>query len=90
MAVQFGQGSGTQQTGQISQVQVGGHPGAMVVLQGRSPVASRGNQVVERDVLVTVVRPDGDLSFITFVAPQQDYAKLQRVFDRMIASFSPQ
>ncbi len=56
-------------------------------LRGRSPVADGGSALAERDWLVTVVRPDGSLSYMVFVAPEPDFAALKPVFSAMVASF---
>ncbi len=41
----------------------------------------------ERDLLVTVARPDGAVNYIVFVAPEPDYPSLKPVFSSMAQSF---
>jgi hypothetical protein len=81
------QNGGMQQASQLVSVTVGGQPGNAVELRGRSPVADGGSALVERDWLVTVVRPDRSLSYIVFVAPEPDFAALKPVFSAMVESF---
>ena len=81
------QNGGMQQASQLVAVTVGGQPGNAVELRGRSPVADGGSTLVERDWLVTVVRPDGSLSYMVFVAPEPDFAALKPVFSTMVQSF---
>jgi len=61
-----------------------------VELRGKSPVADNGNQLTERDRLLTVARPDGDLSYVVFVCPEPDLKLLKPVFDAMSTSFRAQ
>ena len=49
-----------------------------------------GTAVAERDWLVTVARPDGDMSYMVFVSPERDFATMKPVFDGIVASFRPQ
>ena len=44
----------------------------------------------ERDWLVTVARPDGDMDTLLFISPTAQAADLQPLFDRMLSSFHPQ
>ncbi len=81
------QNGGMQQASQLVSVTVGGQPGNAVELRGRSPVADGGSALVERDWLVTVVRPNGALSYMVFVAPEPDFASLKPVFSAMVESF---
>jgi hypothetical protein len=41
----------------------------------------------ERDWLVTVVRDDGSLSYLVFVAPQQDFETLRPAFEQVLRTF---
>jgi Zn-dependent protease with chaperone function len=84
------QNGGLEQVSQVSAMTVGGQPANVVELRGRSPVMEGGNQLAERDRLLTVVRSDGDLSYVVFVCPEQDSAMLKPVFDAMSASFRAQ
>jgi beta-barrel assembly-enhancing protease len=81
------QNGGLQQASQLVSVTVGGRPGNAVELRGQSPVVDGGSQMTERDWLVTVVRPDGALNYMVFVAPEPDFATLKPVFSAMVESF---
>jgi hypothetical protein len=39
---------------------------------------------------VTVVRPDGDLNYMVFIAPEADFGLLRPVYAAMAESFRPQ
>ena len=82
-----GQGSGLVQTGAATAMQVSGRPAQAVVLRGSSPVADGGTQLTERDWLVTTARPDGDVSYLVFVAPEREFGTMKPVFDAMLGSF---
>jgi len=84
------QNGGLEQVGQTTAITVGGQPANVVELRGRSPVGEGGKQLVERDRLLAVERPDGDLSYVVFVCPEPDLALLKPLFDAMAASFRAQ
>ena len=84
------QNNGLSQSGSVRSMQVAGRPAYAVNLQGGSPVIDNGRQQPERDWLVTVSRPDGDLCYLVFVAPERDFATLKPVFDGILASLRPQ
>jgi len=81
------QNGGLQQAGNLTTMTVNGQPANAVELKGRSPVVSGGSAMAERDLLVTVARPDGAVSYMIFVAPEADYPTLKPVFSSMIQSF---
>lgn len=62
------------------QGQFGGAPGLIVGLTGASPYGG-----AERNVLLTVQRPDG-LFYMVFVGPEQGFNQLQPAFERMAQS----
>ncbi len=72
--------------GAATTLTVAGQPATARYLHGNSPVAGQA----ERDWLVTVARPDGDLDTLIFVAPANQFSLLQPVFANMLASFHPQ
>jgi hypothetical protein len=78
---------GLQQASDLATLTVGGQPANAVELRGKSPVADGGTQLAERDLLVTVARPDGAVSYMVFVAPEPDYQTLKPLFSSMIESF---
>jgi predicted Zn-dependent protease len=77
------QNNGLQQAGSITSMTVNGQPANAIELKGPSPVAS----TTERDLLVTIARPDGAVNYIVFVAPEPDYPSLKPVFSSMAQSF---
>jgi hypothetical protein len=82
------QNGGLEQVSQIEGITVGGRAANGVELRGRSPVVEGGANLPERDWMVTVWRPDGDLDYIVFVAPERDFATLKPLFAEMLSSFS--
>jgi hypothetical protein len=84
------QNAGLQQTGQVTSLSLGGQAANAVELRGRSPVLEGGSALTERDWLVTIARPDGDLSYMVFVAPEADFAILKPVYSAMAQSFRAQ
>lgn len=77
-----------QPEGAASTLQVGGQPAVSRLLRGASPIGGPG--AAERDWLVLVGRPDGDVDVLLFVAPTAQFATLQPLFNNMLASFRPQ
>jgi len=73
---------GMKQGSDLTSLTVSGRPALAVELLGKSPIGE-----TERDLLVTVARPDGAVSYMIFVAPQSDYAALKPIFSSMIQSF---
>lgn len=84
------QNGGLTQLGQISGTKVGGRIAQSVMLSGTSPVVQNGKPLTERDWLVTVARPDGNVSYLIFIAPEPDFSTLRPVFDSMLKSFRVQ
>jgi beta-barrel assembly-enhancing protease len=76
------QNGGLQAIGAASSMTVNGQMARAVELRGSSPVSG-----AERDLLVTVARPDGAVSYIIFVAPEADYSTLKPLFNAMAQSF---
>jgi hypothetical protein len=85
------QNQGMQQTGSPQKIRVNGKPGMSVDLLGLSPLqGNNGQQIRERDWLVTIDRGDGSLNYLVFVAPEQDFSNLRPSFERMLKSFKVQ
>jgi hypothetical protein len=84
------QNAGLQQAGEVKATTVGGRLANIVELHGQSPVVEGGKRLLEQDRLLTVARPDGDLSYAVFVCPEPDLKLLKPVFDAMSASFRAQ
>lgn len=81
------QNEGMAQVGNISSTTINGQPANLVELKGQSPLASGGAPLQERDLLVTVARPDGAVNYMVFVAPEPDYPALKPLFNSMAQSF---
>jgi hypothetical protein len=81
------QNGGLQQVSDLATLTVGGQPANAIELRGRSPVSNGSSALAERDLLVTVARPDGAVSYMVFVAPEPDYETLKPLFSSMIQSF---
>lgn len=76
------QNGGLQQASDLTTLTIGGQAANAVELRGRSPVTDGGSVLMERDLLVTVARPDGAVSYMVFVAPEPDYQTLKPLFRR--------
>lgn len=87
LAQQLSQGNGLQQVSQMTSVSVSGRPANSIELSGKSPVVDGGGALAERDWLVTVARPDGDLNYMLFIAPEPDFETIRPVFNAMLQSF---
>jgi hypothetical protein len=84
------QNGGLEQVGGVKTTTIGGLPANVIELRGQSPVVEGGRQLIERDRLLAIARPDGDLSYVVFVCPEPDLNLLNPVFDAMSASFRAQ
>ena len=84
------QNGGLEQVGRVTAMKVQGQIANAVELRGQSPVVENGTALKERDWLVTVARPDGDLNYLVFVSPEGDFAMLKSLFSSMVASFKAQ
>jgi hypothetical protein len=71
---------GMQTSGRARRVRVDGHDGLITMLSSSSPFG--GGEV---DALLTVVRPEG-LFYMVFIAPENDFNRVQSLFDQMIRS----
>lgn len=81
---------GLEQLGDVSDIKVGGRMGNSVELRGKSPAYQNGIQMSERDWLVTVARPDGNLNYMVFIAPEQDFGTMRPLFLSILKSFRVQ
>jgi hypothetical protein len=91
LAQQLSQANGgLQQTSGTTSISVNGQAGMALELRGRSPLVENGNTISERDWLITVAAPDGDMHYIVFVCPERDFNRLRPLFVAMINSFHPQ
>lgn len=83
------QGSnGLKPLGTMTNVSVNGQSGRSQEFRGMSPVnGSNGAPLREHDWLVTIWRPDGDMNYLVFVAPEQNFMALRPVFEKMLREF---
>jgi hypothetical protein len=81
------QNGGMQQASELTTLNVGGQPATAVELRGKSPISDGNNVLVERDLLVTIARPDGAVSYIVFVSPEADFQTLKPLYNSMLQSF---
>jgi beta-barrel assembly-enhancing protease len=84
------QNGGLAQVGGVTTMKVQGQIANAVELRGQSPVVENGTALKERDWLVTVARPDGDLNYMVFVSPEGDFTMLKPLFSSMAKSFKAQ
>lgn len=81
------QNGGMRQASEMSTLSVGGQLATLVELRSRSPISDGNTALPEIDLLLTVARPDGGVSYIVFVAPEPDYQALKPLYTSMIQSF---
>jgi hypothetical protein len=72
--------------GDVKQVEVNGVQGRSVELAGNSPLQQNGKPLPERDMLVTVPRPQGGLMYMVFVSPERDFNQLQPTYQKILNS----
>jgi hypothetical protein len=77
---------GMQVSGDLKPVSVNGVQGRSAFLTGTSPLQQNGKAIPERDWLVTVPRPDGNLMFLVFVSPERDFNQLYATYQKMLDS----
>ncbi len=53
-----------------------------------SPLASALKPLPERDWMVTILRPDGSLSYLVFIAPEKDFNALRPTFKKILNTFT--
>ncbi len=68
-------------------IRVNGLIGKSQDFEGVSPVMMNGRALREHDWVVTILRPDGDVNYLVFVAPERDYLNLKPVFEDMLRNF---
>ena len=74
--------------GRDENIRVNGKAGKSVEMMGPSPLQNSNGQVLrEHDWLVAVERPDGELLYMVFIAPEQDFQSLRPAFEKMVRSF---
>jgi hypothetical protein len=79
------------QAGNAQHISVNGAPAVVVPVTSASPLrTSGGQQVRERDLVVTVQRQDGSILLLVFVAPEQDFGRLQSTYESMLNTLQVQ
>jgi hypothetical protein len=68
-------------------IQVNGQQGRSTLLSATSPIQRDGQPIPERDWLVTFPGPKGELMYLVFVAPEQEFNQLRPTFQKMLESF---
>lgn len=84
------QGSGLMQAGTLQRLTVNGNPANALPLRGTSPVYDGAQPLPERELLVVVARPDADVVYLVFVAPERDFNSLQPTFSAILSGLSLQ
>ncbi|HKV91565.1 MAG TPA: M48 family metallopeptidase [Candidatus Angelobacter sp.] len=72
--------------GDVKQVEVNGVQGRSIELAGNSPLEQDGKPLPERDLLVTVPRPQGGLMYVVFVSPARDFEQLHPTYQKILNS----
>src|SRR5207253_1602089 len=73
--------------GHDEDIRVNGMAAKSVDMIGTSPGKVQGGRAVsERDWLVTFQRSDGNLLYLVFISPDQDFGKLRPTFEEMLKS----
>jgi predicted Zn-dependent protease len=80
------QNQGMQVSGDPKPIEVNGVQGRSAILTGTSPLQQNGKPIAERDWLVTLPRPDGNLMYLVFVSPERDFAQLHPTYQKILDS----
>jgi Zn-dependent protease with chaperone function len=67
-------------------IQVAGEEALSTVLAGKSPLQQDGQQLPERDWLITLRRPEGGMLHLVFIAPEKQFSQLQPTYQKMLDS----
>ena len=74
--------------GHDENIRLNGVAGKSVDLIGNSPLQDQNGRVArERDWLVTAKRSDGNLLYLIFISPDQDFGPLRPTFEQMLRTF---
>ncbi len=80
-----------QANGRPQQIRVNGMRGRSVDMTSTSPLQSEnGQQVRERDWLVTIPRQDGSVLFLVFIAPEPQFSQLRPTYEQMLRTLRVQ
>jgi len=75
---------GLHATDTAHKIRVGSARGFAVNLAGDSPVRKDGQPLPEHDWLVTLPRPEGDMLYLVFIAPERDFPQLHPTFQKIL------
>ena len=76
------------QTSREEDFTLNGAPAKSIMMMGVSPLTDQqGRAVRERDWLVTAARNDGNIYYMVFIAPDQEFNQLRPDFEHMLRSF---
>ncbi|HET9838573.1 MAG TPA: M48 family metallopeptidase, partial [Candidatus Angelobacter sp.] len=67
---------GMKVSGDLQRVDINGVQGRSALLAGNSPLQLNGQPLPERDWLVTLPRPDGNVMYLVFISPERDFNQL--------------
>jgi beta-barrel assembly-enhancing protease len=67
-------------------IRVNGVEGRSIDLMGSSPVEQNGQPLREHDWLVTLPSGQGELLYLIFIAPENDFGRLRPTFEKMLDS----
>ena len=81
------QNAGMQVSGNPQAIRVNGMDARSVEMTSQSPIQRSGRSLPERDWLVAIQSPNAEVFYMVFVAPQQDFGKLQNTFEHMLKTF---
>ncbi len=78
---------GLRTVGNDESIRVNGVMGRSQEMIGTSPIRQGNQALQERDWLVTTQRADGSVTYLVFIAPEKDFARLRPTFEQMLRSF---
>lgn len=73
-------------SGEVRKVDVNGMQGRSLELLGNSPLQLNGKPLPERDLLITLPRPQGGLFYVVLISTDRDHDKLHPTYQKMLDS----
>jgi len=73
--------------GREENIRVNGVAGKSIEFSNVSPIQAQQRKVRERDWLVALPTRNGQMVFLIFIAPEQDFSALRPAFEQMLRSF---
>ncbi len=77
---------GMRQLGSLQPIRVNGVDGRSVDLSSTSPLRRAGASEPERDWLVSLAAPNGNVVYAVFIAPERDFSQLRPTYEQMLRS----